>query len=344
MPTFELRLESPDSPQYRRVTLDAPDEQTARDGALELERRQVEYSLMPPDKATWENPPGQDPDDPDGLVDLRRWDYNSGEWGKWAAGLTYKGAVKAAEERLGRFHDRAVFRDGKIVERSMTTEQAGRLAAHRQQEPYNVVDSRIVTPEEIAAGEEALAGAARMHEIAARYAVTPPKGYHPSTWAKIQEILEQGKLPLNVVTAVLLGPAWLVQITGTSGFTVFSSGTLKMMLMTGYTVDQDAHDFANDFTTEITGTGYIAGGYTFANKTQSYDTATDQVRADNTVDPSWTTSTLSATDAGIYSAKGGASSADPALGAIDFGATVTTTAGTFTVALDATGWAVFDLT
>jgi hypothetical protein len=31
-------------------------------------------------------------------------------------------------------------------------------------------------------------------------------------------------------------------------------------------------------------------------------------------------------------------------GEVDFGATVTTTAGTFTVTLDSTGWAVFDLT
>jgi hypothetical protein len=40
----------------------------------------------------------------------------------------------------------------------------------------------------------------------------------------------------------------------------------------------------------------------------------------------------------------GASSTDPILGNVDFGATVTTTAGTFTITWDATGIFVFDLT
>lgn len=344
MPTYEVRLESPTSPQYRRVALDAPDEQAAQAGALALEAKLTDYTLLPPDEATWTAPPGTDPDDPDGLVDMRRWDAHSGDWGKWAASLSYKGAVKAAEERLSRFSDRVKIVDGKVVDKSLSRHQVARYAAHLQAEPYAIIDTRIVKPEEIAAGDEALAGALRIEEIARRFEATTPKGYHPSTWVKIQEILEQGKLPLNVVTALLLGPAWLVQITGTSGSTVFSSGTLKIMLMSSYTVDQDAHDFANDFTTEVTGTGYTAGGYTFAAKAQSYDTATDQVRVDNTTDPNWTSSTISATDAGIYVAKGGASSADPALAAIDFGATVSTTNGTFTIALDATGWANFDLT
>ena len=48
--------------------------------------------------------------------------------------------------------------------------------------------------------------------------------------------------------------------------------------------------------------------------------------------------------AGVWVNTGGASSTDPIYGAIDFGATVTTSSGTLTVQLDTTGWAVFDLT
>jgi hypothetical protein len=94
---------------------------------------------------------------------------------------------------------------------------------------------------------------------------------------------------------------------------------------------------------EITGTGYTANGVTLASKTSTYDTATDQVRLD-AADASWTTSTLSATDAVLWVNTAGASSTDPILGNVDFGATVTTTAGTFTITWDATGIFVFDLT
>ena len=37
--------------------------------------------------------------------------------------------------------------------------------------------------------------------------------------------------------------------------------TIKVMLVTSaYTPDQDAHDFKDDITNEISGTGYTAGG------------------------------------------------------------------------------------
>ena len=346
MPTYEMRLETADGSQYKRVTLDADTETEAHEGAMRLEDRVVETTLLPPDRATWECPPGSDPDDPDGLVDMRRWDYNTGAWGKWAAGLSYNEAVNAAEERLRKIRDGVNIKDGRLVGRAVDKQLAARYVHHLQAEPYQIVDTRLVTQDEIDAGDEALRGAARLERLAASLGANPPAGYRPETWVKIEEALREGKVPLNVVTAVLFGPAWLVQISGSSGSQTFSSATVKMSLHSAYTADQDAHDFFNDASgTEIAnGNGYTTGGYTFANKAQTYDTATDQVRLDNTVDPNWTSSTLSATDAVVWVDTAGASSADPIYGAIDFGATVTTSAGTLTVALDATGWAVFDLT
>jgi hypothetical protein len=39
------------------------------------------------------------------------------------------------------------------------------------------------------------------------------------------------------------------------------AGTLKAAIVTGtYSVDQNLHDFFNDITNEVTGTGYTAGG------------------------------------------------------------------------------------
>ena len=53
----------------------------------------------------------------------------------------------------------------------------------------------------------------------------------------------------------------------------FTSDTFKVMLTTSsYTEDKDAHDFRNDVTNEVTGTGYTAGGNT-ATVSVTLDTA-----------------------------------------------------------------------
>lgn len=345
MSTYEMRLESPDSCQYKIVTLDAADEATAHEEAMRLEERICDFSLLPPDRATWENPPGSDPDDPDSVVNARRWDAHSGAWEKWASSLSYPEAVRAAHERLSKIAMGVNVRDGKMVGRTVDKALATRYMQHLRSEPYAIVDTRVVSQDEVDAGLESVAGARRMYEIARRFEANPPAGIDPVTWIKVQEALREGGLPLAVVTAVLHGPAWLAQISGSSSHT-FSSATVKMSLHSAYSADQDTHDFFNDASgSEIAnGNGYTTGGYTFANKAATYDTSTDQVRLDNTVDPNWTSSTLSATDAVVWVDTGGASSTDPIFGSIDFGATVTTSSGTLTVALDTTGWAVFDLT
>jgi len=52
------------------------------------------------------------------------------------------------------------------------------------------------------------------------------------------------------------------------------SDSLKVMLCTSsYTPDKDTHDYKNDVTNEVTGTGYSAGGAAIANPAFSYITA-----------------------------------------------------------------------
>lgn len=146
----------------------------------------------------------------------------------------------------------------------------------------------------------------------------------------------------NAVTAALYGLIWQDQIEG-SATIVWASDTIKCALLTAYSADFDTHDFFNDVSaTEITGTGYTAGGATLGSKTSTYDTASDQIRLD-AADPSWTTSTLSATDAVVYKSTGTAATS-PLMAGIDFGATVSTTAGTFQITFDSTGIIVFDVT
>jgi hypothetical protein len=51
----------------------------------------------------------------------------------------------------------------------------------------------------------------------------------------------------------------------------FNSDALKLALVSsGYTFDHDAHDYFNDITNEVTGTGYTAGGAAVASPTLSY--------------------------------------------------------------------------
>lgn len=110
----------------------------------------------------------------------------------------------------------------------------------------------------------------------------------------------------------------------------FDTDTFKVMLTTSaYTEDKDAHDFRNDVTNEVSGTGYTAGGATVT-VTVTLDTANDRVDI-SLGSASWTTSTITARKAVYYKSRGGASSADELIAVNDFGSDVISVAGTFTL-------------
>jgi hypothetical protein len=332
MPKYEVRLESPFDSQARIISLDAENETAARDACEQSELDIVNFSLLPPDKDAWEQGTYLQSDDDGGVnVNLANWDAHDKAFAEHAASLSYKGAVKAAEKRLAALSGRVDLADnGKVRRTDLKGRALARVLAHNQSEPYTVTDVRTVDQGEI----DRLQVVRLAQQLQA----------NPADWQRTLDALRDAGVPMNVVTAFLYGVPWQKQIDGSS-VTVFSSATVKMSLHTGLTAVQDTDDFFNDVSaTEITGTGYTAGGFLFANKTTAYDTASDQIRLDNTVDPNWTTSTLSATDAIAWVDTAGASTTDPVYGNVDFGATVTTTAGTFTITLDATGWSVFDVT
>lgn len=125
-----------------------------------------------------------------------------------------------------------------------------------------------------------------------------------------------------------------------TGLIDLDTDTFKAMLTTSsYTPDQDAHDFRDDVTNEISGTGYSSGGVTITNPAVTYDTSTNQVRWDFD-DPSWTTATFTARYMVIYKSRGGASSADNLVMYVNFGADETVAVGTFTYTVPATGAAI----
>jgi hypothetical protein len=121
----------------------------------------------------------------------------------------------------------------------------------------------------------------------------------------------------------------------------WGTDTIKVSLhSSSYTPSQSTHDYWNDATGEVTGTGYTAGGYTLTTKTESFSSNVKQFDAG---DVTWATSTISAAYAVIYDQVSvTTSSLNPLIAYVDFGGTVTSSGGNFTITWDSTG--VFTVT
>lgn len=113
----------------------------------------------------------------------------------------------------------------------------------------------------------------------------------------------------------------------------FSSDTLKVLLVSSVPSEAnlDAWVSRADVTNEITGTGYTAGGIAQAYTLDALDTTNNRQSITLTnITNGWTTATFSAVGAIVYK-NSGTSSTDYLLDFIDFGGTVTCTAGNFSI-------------
>ncbi|MDE3073833.1 MAG: hypothetical protein KGJ86_00255 [Chloroflexota bacterium] len=115
-----------------------------------------------------------------------------------------------------------------------------------------------------------------------------------------------------------------------AGFNL-GSDTIKIMLVNGYAFNA-AHAHRSDITNETTGTGYSAGGAALSGLSVAASGTSAKFTATN---PSWASSTISATGAVIYKSNGSAAT-DTLICYLDFGGTITDTNGTFTVTFDST--------
>jgi hypothetical protein len=109
----------------------------------------------------------------------------------------------------------------------------------------------------------------------------------------------------------------------------FDTDVFRRSLHTAaYSENKDTHDFFDDVTNEVTGTGYTAGGAVTA-ATVALDLAND--RLDITFgSTTWPSSTITARKSVVRKARGGAAAADELVLVNDFGTDVVTSAGTFT--------------
>lgn len=112
---------------------------------------------------------------------------------------------------------------------------------------------------------------------------------------------------------------------------------LKGMLYgSGYTPNQDTHQYKSSVTSEVTGPGYTAGGATVGAITVSYDAGTNKLSFDG-VDAAWVAATLTARGMVLYDSTPATDATRPLIGYVDFGADISSTASTFTVSWDAAG-------
>jgi hypothetical protein len=118
----------------------------------------------------------------------------------------------------------------------------------------------------------------------------------------------------------------------------WDSDVIKVALLTNaYTPNQDAHNYFDDVVAnEVTGTGYTAGGNTLANKTNTYNSATNVIVLDAD-DTTWASSTITARYAVIYDASPATNATRPLIGYVDFGSDQSSSNGNFTITWDSTG-------
>lgn len=116
--------------------------------------------------------------------------------------------------------------------------------------------------------------------------------------------------------------------------------TIKVMLCTasGYTPNQDTHQYKSSVTGEVSGTGYTAGGATISGVSVSYNTGTNVLSFDGG-DVSWTGATLTGGNAPRYAViYDDTAASDPLIGYVDFGDdSYAPNGGTLTIAWNAAG-------
>jgi hypothetical protein len=102
-----------------------------------------------------------------------------------------------------------------------------------------------------------------------------------------------------------------------------------------YTPNQDTHDYWDDATNEISGTGYTTTGYAITG--DSLTSALNVVTFDSTDDPTWTSSSFTSRRAVYYDSTPGSSATNPLISWVDFGGDETVASGTFTIVQHSSG-------
>lgn len=132
------------------------------------------------------------------------------------------------------------------------------------------------------------------------------------------------------------------QLINTIGQSLESETAVKVLMVTDtYTPNFDTHDFRDDVTNEVTGTGYTAGGNVI---TATEVTLAAGVLTYDAADVSWAASTISNAMAAVGYFNVGSAATDPVIWLSDFVTAASTTNGTFTIQWSASGIFTIDYT
>lgn len=115
----------------------------------------------------------------------------------------------------------------------------------------------------------------------------------------------------------------------------YFTGSFKMLLVSSAPSesDLDAFDFRNDIVNEVAASGsYVAGGAAVTCTVGAVDATNNRTPVTFGNPAAFTGATISAVGGWIYKAVGTAAT-DELVSYVDFGGTITSTAGTFTVTL-----------
>jgi hypothetical protein len=127
----------------------------------------------------------------------------------------------------------------------------------------------------------------------------------------------------------------------TAGETLEAEDNKTLLVTNSETPNFDTHDFRNDITAEVSGTGYTAGG---AALTTTEITLSSGTLTFDAADSAWASSTITAARAAVHYFNVGSSATDMLVYLINFGADVSTSAGTLTIQYAAGGIFTLDYT
>jgi hypothetical protein len=114
-----------------------------------------------------------------------------------------------------------------------------------------------------------------------------------------------------------------------------------LMTTDSYTPNFDTHDFRNDITNEVTGTGYSAGGTAITSTEVTLSSGTLTLDG---ADVSWASSTIANAMAAVLYTNVGADTTDQLILLSDFVSAASSSSGTFTIQWSASGLTTVDYT
>ena len=144
-----------------------------------------------------------------------------------------------------------------------------------------------------------------------------------------------------ITASGLFGLSLEKMLIDTLGESLEAEDNKVLMCEDAYTPNFDTHDFRNDVTNEVSGTGYTAGG---AALTSTEVTLASGLLTFDAADVSWASSTIPNAMAAVFYTNVGASTTDQLISLHDFVTAASTSNGTFQIAWHASGLFTIDYT